>query len=274
MIEKIYRSLFHLAVVTYISNNRVLAAEPSCTERCPADFERVPGLSHCYRLMLHLGPVSYDKAMIACGAQGGATLVTFDNPREEETLRNFMFDNYKEAITADLAYLEDAGFWTGYARMYRAKSNPFKNIYSGDPLTSDYFSPKQPNNVILGEYGQENCVARKKFSEVFLHKRKPWQGLDDYTCGFPHWVICMHRDVYALNQQAYNTVLMNNTNVIPPSGHCELDWVNQNMYQLYMMRAKRLARNDGNPKQKDIDLADSYLRIQNQIRFPECPECE
>ena len=40
------------------------------------------------------------------------------------------------------------------------------------------------------------CVARKKFGKEFLHKAnndaasKQKNGLDDYQCAYPHFVIC------------------------------------------------------------------------------------
>ncbi|XP_075240040.1 uncharacterized protein LOC142335438 [Convolutriloba macropyga] len=99
-----------------------------------------------------------------------------------------------------------------------------------------------------------------------VHKRKKWTGLDDYTCGFPHWAICMHRDVFGLNQQAYNTALMNATQTLPASGECRLDWVNQNYFQLHMMRRRRIDVN------KDYNLAAEYMTIldNDYIRSPTC----
>ncbi|XP_075259860.1 uncharacterized protein LOC142351606 [Convolutriloba macropyga] len=266
-----FTNLAFLAAIILCTN---AAQQQSCTEECPSGFERVSGLDHCYKLMLRLGPVSHNKAMAACGYEGGATVVTFDNPGDEQILRNFLWDNYNEALKADLAYLTDGGFWTGYVRKYGPSSNPFMNVYSGSEVPSSYFTPGQPDNLLLGEYGQENCLARKRFyreSVKWSDVGATINGLDDYTCGFPHWVVCMHRDLYALNQQGYNTALMNNTVTLPPNGMCKLDWVNQNMYQLYMMRAKRLASNNGNPKQKDIDLGNSYLAKLQTIRSPTCP---
>ena len=41
------------------------------------------GLDHCYKMLVDLGPVSQDKAVTACGFEGGATVVTFDNPGDD-----------------------------------------------------------------------------------------------------------------------------------------------------------------------------------------------
>ena len=59
--------------------------------------------------------------------------------------------------------------------------------------------------------------------------------------------------MFGLNQQAYNTALMNATQTLPASGECRLDWVNQNYFQLHMMRRRRIDVN------KDYNLAAEYM---------------
>ena len=41
------------------------------------------GLPHCYKMLIELGPVSQDKAVTACGYEGGSTVVTFDNKGDD-----------------------------------------------------------------------------------------------------------------------------------------------------------------------------------------------
>merc|ERR1712226_753948 len=255
---------FSLIVVINLLN-RAYGQVPTCTEGCPEGFEKVHGLAHCYKLLVDLGPVSHDKATAACGYEKGATLVTFDNDGDEQILRDHMWAKYGDELKSKVTFDEAQGYWTGYVRYYGNPGYPFVNMYSGVKINPDLFSPNQPNNLLLGEYGEEACLARKKIGKFYVHKRKPHQGLDDYTCGFPHNVICMHRDIYALNQQAYNTALMNNTVTLPADGTCRLDWPTQNHYTLYMMRLRRIEYNN------DWDLADWYKdTLMDKIRTPVC----
>merc|ERR1712226_1762435 len=76
---------FSLIVVINLLN-RAYGQVPTCTEACPEGFEKVPGLAHCYKLLVDLGPVSHDKAIAACGYEIGATVVTFDNDGDENIL--------------------------------------------------------------------------------------------------------------------------------------------------------------------------------------------
>ncbi|XP_063714609.1 uncharacterized protein LOC134842270 [Symsagittifera roscoffensis] len=242
-----------------------VATPPSCVEECPPGFEQVAGLPHCYKLMLALGPVSHDKAVVACGFEGGATLATFDTVGDQQTLRNHMWSHYGAAIAKDPAHLAELGFWTGYARQYGDSSNSFVNIYSGQTLDSEFFANGQPDNLLLGVWGEEACVVRKKFSKSVVKWANSDTGLDDYNCAFPHWAICMHRDVFALNMQAYNSVLMAGTGVnLPVGGSCRVDWVDQNVYILDMISAKREANGYA-------DQAQQFAGIVNEIRSPTCP---
>ena len=59
--------------------------------------------------------------------------------------------------------------------------------------------------------------------------------------------------MYALNQEAYNTALMDGNEVLPESGKCKLDWENENHYQLAMMAQRRIQVNN------DPVLAARYL---------------
>ncbi|XP_063711466.1 uncharacterized protein LOC134839774 isoform X2 [Symsagittifera roscoffensis] len=240
---------------------------PTCQEECPEGFEKISGLSHCYKLLLPLGPVSQDKAVAACGFEGGSTVLTFDSPGEDQVVRDHFFAHYHKAIQSDQAYLHNAGFWTGYVRMYGNVTNQFLNMYSGLPMDEDLFRPGQPDNIVLGSWGEEACVARKKFSKETLNRNGD-QGLDDYTCGFPQWVICMQRDVFGLNKRAYNTALMDGVQ-LPTGRQCELDWTQQNLYQLTMLKDKQLAKG----LDEAIELADRYTEILNSdaIRSPTCP---
>ena len=38
-------------------------------------------------MLVDLGPVSQDKAVAACGFEGGATVVTFDNPGDDVSVQ-------------------------------------------------------------------------------------------------------------------------------------------------------------------------------------------
>ena len=49
--------------------------------------------------MLDLGPVSHDKAVAACGYEGGATSVTFDRPGDDVS-----HDQLLPALSADFKY--------------------------------------------------------------------------------------------------------------------------------------------------------------------------
>merc|ERR1711879_405358 len=193
---------------------------------------------------------------------GGATVVTFDDVGDEGIVRDFMWNNYAEAMQADPAYFKQQGYWTGYVRKYGdcpdskktfcSDSSPYVNVYSGELMNVEHFLKDKPDNYVLGEYGQEDCISRRDFWKD--NKKIP--GLDDFTCGFPHWIICMHRDVFGLNKKAYNTALMNNSVTLPPNGKCQLDWVNHNFFQLNNMATKR-------PESTDI-----YLTALPQIRSP------
>jgi len=263
---KSYLSFVVFAACVAFSFSGVSAAdEQMCIEECPTGFEKIPGLPHCYKLMLNLGPSSQDKGVAACGYEGGATVVTFDDVGDEGIVRDFMWNNYAEAMQADPAYFKQQGYWTGYVRKYGpcpdskktfcSDSSPYVNVYSGELMNVEHFLKDKPDNYVLGEYGQEDCISRRNFWKD--NKKIP--GLDDFTCGFPHWIICMHRDVFGLNKKAYNTALMNNSVTLPPNGKCQLDWVNQNFFQLNNMATKR-------PESTDI-----YMTALPQIRSPTCP---
>jgi len=232
------------------------ADEQECIEECPPGFEMIPGLPHCYKLMLEMGPASQDKAMTACGYEGGATVVTFDAAGDDQIVRDFMWNKYREDMEADPAYFDQQGYWTGYVRFYgpceepedgppnKCIEFPYVNVYSGTPMPISYLLSEKPDNYVLGEYGQEDCISRRNFWKDTLDDGQI--GLDDFTCGFPHWAICMHRDVFGLNKKAYNTALMKNNVTLPASGMCQLDWYNQNGYQLDMMTDKRPSDADRN----------------------------
>ncbi|XP_063711797.1 uncharacterized protein LOC134840072 [Symsagittifera roscoffensis] len=243
-------------------------AKPQCTEECLRGFERVEGLDHCYKMLIDLGPVSQDKAVTACGYEGGATLVTFDNVGDDQRLREHFWVKFHNNIRSSPAYLEHSGFWTGYVRFFGNVSNTYVNMYSGDPIDPSLFEPKQPDDRIVGSRGGEACVCRKDYGEKDFN----WNhvhGLDDYTCAFPNWVVCMQRNVYMLNRKAWNSALMYGVN-LPEDGTCQLDWERQNFYQLQMMKDKRLEM--GYPGAQEH--ADLYMKILNDgaIQSPTCPQ--
>ncbi|XP_063712359.1 uncharacterized protein LOC134840471 [Symsagittifera roscoffensis] len=243
-------------------------AKLPCTEKCLHGFERIEGLDHCYKMLVDLGPVSQDKAVAACGFEGGATVVTFDNPGDDQKLRQYFWVEYKDQILSSPAYLKHSGFWTGYVRFFGNSSNPFLNMYSGEPMTAGLFEPGQPDDRIVGSRGGEACVCRKDYGEKDFNWNHVY-GLDDYTCAFPNWAICMQRDVYMLNTEAWNSALMYGVK-LPEDGTCQLDWATQNYYQLLMMKEKRLKM--GYPGAQDF--ADKYMKIlnDNAIQSPSCPQ--
>ncbi|XP_063711015.1 uncharacterized protein LOC134839407 [Symsagittifera roscoffensis] len=240
----------------------------TCQEECLHGSEKVQGLDHCYKMLVDLGPVSQDKAVAACGFEGGATVVTFDNPGDAQKLRDHFWDKNQDQILANPAYLDDGGFWTGYVRFFGNESNPFMNMYTGDPMDVKDFLSGQPDDRLLTKDSGEACVSRKEFHNEDL-KWNGDQGLDDYSCAFPNWVICMHRNVYALNMEAWNSALMYGLS-LPEDGTCQLDWTTQNYYQLTMMEEKRLAANTTHAHH----LAENYLEILNNdaIKSPSCPQ--
>ena len=61
------------------------------------------------------------------------------------------------------------------------------------------------------------------------------------------------RDVFGLNKRAYNTALMDGVQ-LPTGRQCELDWTQQNLYQLTMLKDKQLAKG----LDEAIELADRY----------------
>ncbi|XP_075253515.1 uncharacterized protein LOC142345368 [Convolutriloba macropyga] len=237
-----------------------ITSAKDCKEKCPLGFQRVHGLKHCYRLLIDLGPVSHDKGVAACGFEKGATLVTFDHKGDDQILRNHFFKLYGEQMKNDSAYWDALGFWTGYIRKYGSAKDSYVNMYSGDAIDKSLFRHSQPNNLLLGESGEEACLCRKEFGTTHLKKGN---GLDDYPCAHPHWIICMHRDVFALNMRIYNSAL-NDGVKLPENGDCELDWVDQNYYQFKMMREKKIQK-------KKYHLADLYLEVWDKIGSPECP---
>ncbi|XP_063726520.1 uncharacterized protein LOC134854258 [Symsagittifera roscoffensis] len=240
-----------------------------CTEECTGGFEKIPGLKHCYKFLKDLGPVSQDKAVTACGIEGGSTLVTFDNVGDDQIVRDHLFSKYEDVITSSPAFLTASGFWTGYLRNFGDTENPFVNMISGAPMDTSMFRPGQPDDEILGKFGGEACVCRKKITHSTVDQYDNL-GLDDFTCSFPNWAVCMHRDVYALNKQAWNSALMYDQegSQLPADGTCELDWEDQNRYQLYMMRDKRLEKGFEGAQ----ELADKYMEILNTdvIQTPVC----
>ena len=66
--------------------------------------------------------------------------------------------------------------------------------------------------------------------------------------------------MYALNKQAWNSALMYDQegSQLPADGTCELDWEDQNRYQLYMMRDKRLEKGFEGAQ----ELADKYMGMK------------
>ncbi|XP_063711973.1 uncharacterized protein LOC134840187 isoform X2 [Symsagittifera roscoffensis] len=217
-------------------------------------------------MLIELGPVSQDKAVTACGYEGGSTVVTFDNKGDDQVLRNYFWDKYQERMLLNPAYLQQSGFWTGYVRFFGDVSNPYINLYTGSPMNTSFFAPRQPDDRILGAKGGEACVCRKEFSMEELSWDRG-KGLDDYTCSFPNWVICRHRNVYALNLEAWNSALMYGVQ-LPEDGTCRLDWKNQNYYQLTAMKEKRLRK--GYPgAQELVDHYEEILRT-DAIKSPNC----
>merc|ERR1711894_174714 len=106
------------------------------------------------------------------GYEGGATVVTFDAAGDDQIVRDFMWNKYREVMEADPAYFEQQGYWTGYVRFYgpceepedgppnKCIEFPYVNVYSGTPLPLSYLLVEKPDNYVLGEYGQEDCISR------------------------------------------------------------------------------------------------------------------
>ena len=44
------------------------------------------------------------------------------------------------------AYLQQSGFWTGYVRFFGDVSNPYINLYTGSPMNTSFFAPRQPDD--------------------------------------------------------------------------------------------------------------------------------
>ncbi|XP_063711016.1 uncharacterized protein LOC134839408 [Symsagittifera roscoffensis] len=259
-------------IMATTTTQQKLEANLTCTEQCLHGFERVEGLPHCYKMLVDLGPMSQDKAVAACGYEGGATVVTFDNPGDDQTLRDHFWTKYENEINTSPAYLKASGFWTGFVRFFGNKLNPFLNMYTGDPMNVNLFKPEQPDDRVLGTKEEEACVSREEYGNKvdFIRGRDAGvTGLDDYTCGFPNWVICMQRNIYMLNMHAWNSALMYGVKM-PKDGTCQLDWTDQNYYQLTMMKDKRLEKNRPGAQ----ELADSYMKILNDgaIKSPSCPQ--
>ena len=61
-----------------------------------------------------------------------------------------------------------------------------------------------------------------------------------------------------LNMHAWNSALMYGVKM-PKDGTCQLDWTDQNYYQLTMMKDKRLEKNRPGAQ----ELADSYMSKPN-----------
>lgn len=240
-------SAFCLATITpFIKAEPVTSVfregvEPYCNEKCPPGFEYVESLGNCYRLLLELGPVSQDKGVIACGLVNGSTLPTFINKGDDDLLRDYFWSKYENEISSSAGYTPQAGFWTAYVRKAadgtKDEDNFVKeyvNLYSGNPINQNLWSNGQPNNDNL----DQPCVARKRFFKKFLHKGesddvlKQMNGLDDYQCAYPHFVICSLSRAYALNKRAYNTAIMSGNQ---EGGDCQLDWVTQSKHQFDMM---------------------------------------
>ncbi|XP_063715204.1 uncharacterized protein LOC134842681 [Symsagittifera roscoffensis] len=243
-------------------------AEP-CREECTGGFERIEGLKHCYKFLLDLGPVSQDKAVTACGIERGSTLVTFDNVGDDQTIRDHFVAKFRDDIESSPAFIDASGFWTGYLRDYGSSDYPFVNMISGALMNMLMFRPGQPNNDILGKNGMEACVSRKQILNEATGKHNH-TGLDDFTCAYPNWAICMHRDVFALNQVAYNTALISGLegSQLPVDGTCQLGWEEQNKFMLLMMKDKRLKTGYSDAQ----FLANRYMEILNTsaIQTPVC----
>lgn len=232
-----------LATAQNVFDNLVYeGAEPQCTEKCPEDYDLVPGLGNCYRLLYDLGPVSQDRAVIACALNNGSALPTFHHKGDDQILRDFLAakwgDKIKKGSPTNDAFTPQAGFWTAYVRPPAdgATSNnyfkkEFLNMYSGFSMLKDLWSKGQPNDEVLDQV----CVARKRINQIYLHGSDEGldvNGLDDYQCMYPHWAVCMSTKHYALNKQAYNTAIMDH---VFQGGDCEQNWIQQSELQMEMM---------------------------------------
>jgi len=209
---------------------------PYCNEECPAGYDYIPELGHCYRLLLDLGPTSQDRAVDACGSALGY-LPIFDNHHDEDIIRSFYWGKYKNQMKAHKSWLKNSGFWTAYMRMSKdghtdeELPHMFKNMYTGDPMPMEYWRPGgNPRN----ERYDQCCVARKWFNAEYIPlddvKSPDLNGLDDYVCGYPHWVVCQVRKEYALNKRAYNVALMDAVKkgeVTPENTECSEPWDEQ-----------------------------------------------
>ena len=64
----------------------------------------------------------------------------------QQKLRDHFWDKNQDQILANPAYLDDGGFWTGYVRFFGNESNPFMNMYTGDPMDVKDFLSGQPDD--------------------------------------------------------------------------------------------------------------------------------
>lgn len=253
-----FLSILALAATAYAINPTVdnfYNMEATCTERCPEGFEYVESVGRCYKLLLELGPVSQDRGVIACAMNNGSTLPIFENMDQIQNVREYFYDQYgkyldnytPDNVDGSQAWTPQAGFWTGWVRQAgdgvvsdNHFLNDYVNMYNGVAMPGGLWAKGQPNDDNL----DQSCVARKRFYKEFVQKGAD-NGLDDYQCSYPHWVVCATQNVYALNKRAYNVKMMAEkySTVMEgdepsPAGaddSCELDWPTQSKYQFAMM---------------------------------------
>lgn len=245
--------------------------EPYCNEVCPSGYEYIEELGHCYRMLLDLGPTSQDRGVEACGFASGY-LPGLDRQGDEDIIRTYFWDKYADQMKSHPNNLDNSGFWTAYLRpssdglehKYGFRLE-YTNLYTGEPMPKEFWRVGQPSN----ENYDQACVARKWFWIQWFREDSTGKknGLDDYVCAFPHWVICQVRKEFALNKRGSNLELIKQVkdDIIPNSGvereQCEQPWVEQTADQFEILIAN--AEQRGNKR-----ALKAYEKAKNEIQAP------
>lgn len=244
--------------------------KPYCEENCPAGYHYIPELGHCYRLLVELGPTSQDRGVEACGFASG-NVVSLDNERDEDIIRTYFWDKFGDRMKRHCNYVKQAGFWTAYVRKAgdgvsseTEFADEYVNLYTGEPMSTSFWRETQPSN----ERFDQACVARKWFDKQWISEQPDpsGNGLDDYVCAFPHWIVCQVRKEYALNKRASNLniqeyVAKDEAGSLVAGSRCEQDWEEQTRDQFEILIA--------NAKEKDNQRAlMSYKVAKRNILNP------